>query len=138
MRIASAPWSAALIYRPSGSGEGSVASAIAAGKHRSIVDEPAARVGNYAAASPVEFALGALIACQIDIYRLYANALGFQLDGISIDAEGALDVRNLFGSSDEVRPGFSTIRFNIRQSSAQLNAGAQVTHCGPRYRFVPR
>lgn len=112
-RIASAPSSAALIYRVSGSGEGSVASAIAAGKHRFIVDEPAALAGDDVAASPVEFALGALISCQIVVYRLYASALGIQVDDISVNAEGDLDVRNLFGITDEVRAGFSTIRLNI-------------------------
>ncbi|WP_083397093.1 OsmC family protein [Plantibacter sp. MMLR14_011] len=120
-RIASAPSSAALTYRVSGSGEGSVASAIAAGKHRFIVDEPAALAGDDVAASPVEFALGALISCQIVVYRLYANALGIQLDDISIDAEGDLDVRNLFGITDEVRPGFSTIRLDIRLTGPETD-----------------
>ncbi|WP_285034962.1 OsmC family protein [Plantibacter sp. ME-Dv--P-095] len=112
-RIASAPSSAALTYRVSGTGEGSVASAITAGNHRFFVDEPAALAGDDVAASPVEFALGALISCQIVVYRLYASALGIQVDDISVDAEGDLDVRNLFGITDEVRAGFSTIRLNI-------------------------
>jgi len=120
-RIASAPSSAALTYRVSGSGEGSVASAITAGKHRFIVDEPAALAGDDVAASPVEFALGALISCQIVVYRLYANALGIQLDDISIDAEGDLDVRNLFGITDEIRPGFSTIRLDIRLTGPETD-----------------
>lgn len=112
-RIASAPSSAALTYRVSGSGEGSVASEITAGKHRFLVDEPAALAGDDVAASPVEFALGALISCQIVVYRLYASALGIQVDDISVDAEGDLDVRNLFGITDEVRAGFSKIRLSI-------------------------
>lgn len=112
-RIAAAPSSAALTYTVSGSGEGSVASTITAGKHSFIVDEPAALAGDDSAASPVEVALGALISCQIVVYRLYANALGIQLDDIQVVAEGDLDVRNLFGITDEVRAGFSAIRLNI-------------------------
>ncbi|WP_138945374.1 OsmC family protein [Plantibacter sp. M259] len=118
-RIASAPSSAALTYRVSGSGEGSVASEITAGRHRFLVDEPAALAGDDVAASPVEFALGALISCQIVVYRLYASALGIQVDDISVDAEGDLDVRNLFGITDEIRAGFSTIRLNISISGPE-------------------
>lgn len=120
-RISSAPSSAALTYKVSGSGEGSVASAITAGKHRFLVDEPAALAGDDLAASPVEVALAALISCQIVVYRLYANALGIQVDDIDIAAEGDLDVRNLFGITDEVRPGFSTIRLNISLSGPETN-----------------
>ena len=39
--------------------------------------------------------------------------MGIQVDDISVNAEGDLDVRNLFGIADEVRAGFSTIRLNI-------------------------
>jgi Predicted redox protein, regulator of disulfide bond formation len=112
-RIASAPSSAALTYRVGGSGESSVASRITAGKHTFLVDEPAALAGDDSAASPVEVALGALISCQIVVYRLYAEGLGIPFDEIDIAAEGDLDVRNLFGISDDVRPGFTGIRLVI-------------------------
>jgi len=65
------------------------------------------------AASPVEFALGALISCQIVVYRLYANALGIQVDDIDIAAEGDLDARRLFGIDESVRAGFTDVRLQI-------------------------
>ena len=58
-------------------------------------------------------ALGALIACQIVVYRLYAQGLGIQIDSIDAKAEGDLDVQGLFGFDDSVRPGFGAIRLNI-------------------------
>ena len=96
-----------------GVGEGSVATTIRAGKHAFVVDEPAALAGDDVAPSPVEFALGALISCQVVVYRLYARALGIQVDDITIDAEGDLDARRLFGIDEGVRAGFSDVRLAI-------------------------
>ena len=90
-----------------------MATRISAGKHQFLVDEPAALAGDDAAASPVEFALGAIIACQVVVYRLYAEQLGIQLDDITIKAEGDLDVRGLFGIDESIRPGFSDIRLAV-------------------------
>jgi putative redox protein len=112
-RIAGDPSAAQLTFRASGIAEGSVATTIRAGKHRFIVDEPQALAGDDVAASPVEYALGALISCQVVVYRLYARALGIRLLDIAIEAEGDLDARNLLGVDDTVRAGFSAVRLTI-------------------------
>lgn len=112
-RIAADPATAHLTYRVSGVGEGSVATRIRAGKHEFVVDEPAALAGDDVAASPVEYALGALISCQVVVYRLFAQGLGIQVDDIRIDAEGDLDARKLFGIDETVRAGFSDVRLTI-------------------------
>lgn len=112
-RITVNPGNAQLTYKAAGVGVGSVATRISAGKHQFLVDEPAALAGDDEGASPVEYALGAIIACQVVVYRLYAEQLGIRIDDITIDAEGDLDVRGLFGLDDTVRPGFSDIRLNV-------------------------
>ncbi|GAB2531094.1 OsmC family protein [Paramicrobacterium agarici] len=112
-RIQNAPSSANLTYTVTGEGAGSVASTITAGKHTFTVDEPAALAGDDVAASPVEFALGALISCQIVVYRLYAQNLGIQVDDIRATAEGDLNVKGLFGVDAAVRPGFNDVRLTI-------------------------
>lgn len=112
-RIADHPSTALLTYKVTGQGEGAVASIIKAGKHAFLVDEPGSLAGDDLAASPVEFALGALISCQIVVYRLYANALGIQVDDIRITAEGDLDARRLFGIDETVRAGFTAVRLQI-------------------------
>jgi len=104
---------AKLTYLVKGYGEGSVASRITAGKHEFYIDEPAGLAGDDIAASPVEIALGALIACQIVVYRLFAQNLGIAIDSIDAKAEGDLDVQGLFGMDESVRPGFSAIRLVI-------------------------
>lgn len=112
-RIAADAGSAQLTYRVSGRGIGSVATEIRAGKHRFLVDEPSALAGDDVAASPVEYALGALVSCQVVVYRLYAQALGLTIDQIEITAEGDLDVRKLFGIDESGRAGFHDIRVTV-------------------------
>ena len=124
-RIANNPASAQLTYRVNGAGVGSVASAIVAGKHTFIVDEPDALAGDDVAASPVEFALGALISCQIVVYRLYAQALGIRVDDIDVKAEGDLDARRLFGIDESVRPGFTDVRLDITITGPETEARYQ-------------
>jgi putative redox protein len=112
-RIGANPDNAKLTYKVAGVGVGSVATRISAGKHQFTVDEPAALAGDDTAASPVEYALAAVISCQVVVYRLYAEQLGIQVDDITINAEGDLDVRGLFGIDETIRPGFSDIRLAV-------------------------
>jgi putative redox protein len=120
-RIAGDPTTAQLTYRVGATGEGAVATRIRAGKHEFWVDEPAALAGDDVAASPVEFALAALISCQVVVYRLYAQALGIQVDEIDIQSEGDLDARKLFGISNEQRAGFTEVRLAITITGPETN-----------------
>lgn len=112
-RINANPAAGQLTYRISAAGTGSVATRVRAGKHEFLVDEPAALAGDDLAASPVEYALGALLSCQVVVYRLYAQALGIRVDEIDVTADGDLDARRLFGLDDSVRAGFSDIRLVV-------------------------
>lgn len=112
-RITADRTAAHLQYRVRGTGEGAVASRITAGKHEFVVDEPASLAGDDEAASPVEIALGALISCQIVVFRLYAHALGIPFDEIDVTAEGDLDAARLFGVDPAVRPGFTAVRLTV-------------------------
>lgn len=113
-RIGANPGNATLTVKAAGVGVGSVATRISTGKHQFTVDEPAGLAGDDSGPSPVEYALGAIIACQVVVYRLYAEQLGIRVDDISIDAEGELDVRGLFGIDPGIRPGFSGIALAVR------------------------
>lgn len=113
-RIAANPAAGRLTYKVTAASEGSVATRVRAGKHEFVVDEPAALAGDDVAPSPVEYALGALLGCQVVVYRLYAQALGLQVEHIEIEAEGDLDARKLFGISDEGRAGFTDVRLVVK------------------------
>jgi putative redox protein len=74
------------------------------------VDEPPALGGADSAPNPVEYALAALATCQEITYRLHADALGIQLDGVAVTVEGDIDLRGFFGVDPSIRPGFTAIR----------------------------
>ncbi|MFC4139843.1 MULTISPECIES: OsmC family protein [unclassified Microbacterium] len=112
-RIAADAANAQLTYTVTGRGVGSVGTEITSGKHRFLVDEPAGLAGDDAAPSPVEYALGALVSCQVVVFRLYAQALGLTIDDIAITAEGDLDVRKLFGIDESGRAGFHDVRVRV-------------------------
>ncbi|CAH0124784.1 MULTISPECIES: OsmC family protein [unclassified Microbacterium] len=112
-RIAADATNAELTYTVVGRGVGSVATEVRAGKHRFLVDEPGALAGDDAAASPVEYALGALVSCQVVVFRLYAQALGLTIDEIEITAEGDLNVQKLFGIDESGRAGFHDVRLKV-------------------------
>lgn len=93
--------------------EGLVATRVSAGGHEFLVDEPAGLAGDNTGASPVEYALGALIGCHVVVYRLYAHALGIRVEDITATADGDVDVRKLFGIDESLRAGFSEIRISV-------------------------
>jgi uncharacterized OsmC-like protein len=124
-RIASDRTAAHLTYSVKGIGSGSVFTDITAGKHSFGIDEPAALAGDDLAASPVEFALAALVSCQVVVYRLYAQALGIQVDDISIAADADLDAARLFGIDESVRPGFTDVRLAITIDGPETEARYQ-------------
>lgn len=111
--------SSELTFRVEGVAEGAVATRVRAGKHEFAIDEPAALAGDDVAASPVEYALGALIGCQVVVYRLYAQELGIQVDDLRVTAEGDLDAARLLGKDPSVRAGFSDIRLHIELSGPE-------------------
>lgn len=113
-RLAASAENGQLKFSASGTARGSVSSVITAGRHTFTADEPTPLAGDDAAPNPVEYALGALISCQVVVYRLYAQNLGLTIDELDVTAEGDLDVRGLFGADETVRPGFSAVRVNVR------------------------
>lgn len=92
-------------------------SQVAVRTHRFQVDEPKGIGGSDVAASPVEYVLGALAACQEVTYRLYADALDIPLAGVSVRVEGVSDRRGFFGVDDTVRPGFQEIQAVVHLDS---------------------
>lgn len=119
------PQRATVRFRAAGVGGDGVRSDISIGRHTVVVDEPPALAGEDAAPSPVETALAALLSCQVVTYRLWAAKLGIPLDDVSVDVEGAIDLRRFYGLDDSVRPGFGDVRVVVTLSGP---AGEQRYH----------
>ncbi len=76
-------------------------------------DEPAVLGGRDTAPNPAEYVLAALGSCQEITYRLYADALGIPLNGVSVRLKGRIDLRGFFAVDERVRPGYQAIEAEV-------------------------
>jgi putative redox protein len=77
------------------------------------VDEPPGLGGQDSAPNPVEYILAALGSCQEITYRLYADALGIPLNGVSVQLTGAIDLQGFFNVRKDVRAGYQVIEAEV-------------------------
>jgi uncharacterized OsmC-like protein len=82
-------------------------------------DEPPVLFGHNQGPNAVELLLAALGFCYSVGYVANAAARGIEIEQMSYELEGDIDLRNFLGISQEARPGFSEIR-----AKAQVKAPA--------------
>ncbi|HSJ54057.1 MAG TPA: OsmC family protein [Anaerolineae bacterium] len=80
-------------------------------------DEPAVLLGSNAGANAVEAVLHALASCLAVGFVYNAAAQGINVESLSFDLEGELDLRGFLGLSRDVRPGYEGIRLTYRVRS---------------------
>jgi uncharacterized OsmC-like protein len=73
-------------------------------------DEPPVLLGDNTAPNAVETVLHALASCLAVGFVYNAAAQGIQVEELTFDLEGDLDLRAFLGISDEARPGYQNIR----------------------------
>lgn len=80
-------------------------------------DEPAVLLGENHAPNAVEAVLHALASC-LSVGIVYnASALGFEIESLSFDLEGDLDLHAFLGLSDQIRPGYKNLQVKINVDS---------------------
>jgi uncharacterized OsmC-like protein len=77
-----------------------------------INGEPPVLLGNNEGANPVEFLLHALAGCVTTTFVLHAMARGIQIEKLSTELQGEIDLQGLLGLDDSVSAGYEQI--NIR------------------------
>jgi uncharacterized OsmC-like protein len=77
-------------------------------------DEPDVLLGKDTGPNAVELVLSALGFCYAVGVAYNAAALGYDLEQLSYDIEGDLDLRNFVGVEEGPRPGFTAIRVNAK------------------------
>ena len=82
-----------------------------------MIDEPAELGGKDSAINPVELVLVALGGCQEIMYSAYSAVMGIQLDSVTVNAKGYLNLQGLFGLDEDVASGFNRIVFETEISS---------------------
>ncbi len=86
-------------------------------------DEPDVLLGKDSGPNAVELVLAALGFCYAVGFAYNAAALGYELEELSYDIEGDLDLRNFVGIEEGPRPGFTAIR--VRGSAKAANASKE-------------
>ncbi len=76
-------------------------------------DEPEGLGGTDKGPNPVEYILGALAACQEIVIKANAIALGIDVEEVSVDVEGSLDLNGFLNLTD-ARAGFESITYISR------------------------
>jgi uncharacterized OsmC-like protein len=80
-------------------------------------DEPPVLLGGNAGPNAVEVILHALASCLVVGFVYNAAAQGINIESLTFDLEGDLDLRAFLGLSKDVRPGFENIRLTYQVKS---------------------
>jgi len=77
-------------------------------------DEPAVLLGDDNGANPVEFVLAGLSGCMTTTLAYHAAGRGLQIEDISSEFEGDIDLQGLLGTNPKVRSGYQEIRVKFK------------------------
>lgn len=113
------PTAASATFSARGTSTGPVSTTIAIGRHTIHTDEPSHLGGKDTAPNPVQYALVALISCQILSFRFWAAQLGVQVDDLDVSVETRLDGRGFFGLDEQTRPGFGRVTMAVQVSGPE-------------------
>jgi len=75
--------------------------------------EPPVLLGNNEGMNPVEFLLHALAGCVTTTTVLHAAARGIQIQELSTELDGTIDLQGLLGLDDSVPVGYEQIRIKL-------------------------
>lgn len=78
------------------------------------IDEPPELFGTDTAPNPQEMLLAAMNACMLAGYVTGCSLKGIELESLTIETEGELDLRGFFGIDKSVKPGYDEIRYTVR------------------------
>jgi len=81
---------------------------------RIAIDEPPELLGTNTAANPQEHLLAAANACMMATYVGACAMQGVELESLSIESGGELDLRGFLGLDRNVKPGYDEIAYTVR------------------------
>ncbi len=100
-------------------------------------DEPPILAGGDRAPNPVEFVLHALAGCLTTTLVYHAAVRGIEIEAAESELEGDLDLRGLFGMSEDVRKGYHHVRVRMRvKTEASAEELTELAKFSPVYDIV--
>jgi len=102
-------------------------------------DEPPIASGENRAPNAMEYLLHALATCLTGTLVNHASVRGVLIDAVESSYTGDMDVRGLFGLSDNVRKGFSKVRVDMRvKSQASVEELTEMALYSPVYDVISK
>lgn len=102
-------------------------------------DEPRIAAGQDNAPNSMEFVLHALATCLTGTLVYHAAVRGIEIESVESSYTGDMDVRGLFGLSEDVRKGFNKVTVNMRvKSEATPEELTELALYSPVYDVVSR
>ncbi len=102
-------------------------------------DEPRIAAGNDSAPNSMEYVLHALATCLTGTLVYHAAVQGIEIEAVESSYTGDMDVRGLFGLSDDVRKGFNKVTVDMRvKSEATPEVLTELALHSPVYDIVSR
>lgn len=78
------------------------------------IDEPCELGGSNRFANPQEHLIAALNACMTVGYVAQCSIRGIELESLSIETSGDIDLRGFLGLDADVAPGYETLSYTVR------------------------
>jgi uncharacterized OsmC-like protein len=101
--------------------------------------EPPVLLGQGAAANPVEYVLHALAGCLTTTMVYHAAARGIDVEDVSSELEGDLDLKGFLGLDENVRKGFHAVRVRMQvKSEADAEMLKSLAQFSPVYDIVSK
>jgi uncharacterized OsmC-like protein len=102
-------------------------------------DEPTIAAGQNTAPNPMEYVLHALATCLTGTLVYHAAVRGIEIEAVESSYTGDMDVRGLFGLSDDVRKGFNRVSVNMRvRSDASVEELTEMALFSPVYDIISK
>lgn len=102
-------------------------------------DEPKIAAGKDCAPNSMEYVLHSLATCLTGTLVYHAAVRGIGVDAIESSYTGDMDVRGLFGLSEDVRKGFNKVTVNMRvKSNAEPEELKELALFSPVYDIVSK
>jgi uncharacterized OsmC-like protein len=79
-----------------------------------LIDEPKELCGGNTQPNPQEVLMAAFNACMLVGYVAGATVHGIELESLSIETEGRLDLRGFLGLDPNVKPGYDQIHYTVK------------------------
>lgn len=92
------------------------------------IDEPLELGGTNTAPNPQEVLLAGFNACVLATYVAICTLKGIEVEEVSVESEGELDLRGFLGLDGDTLPGYTDLTYRVRLKAAAPDEALREVH----------